>query len=161
MSELVMDLRLVWDSRKLKEIDEAKAEYRKYRAEGYEIVKPDGTPLDRFMNLIPLSAESNLKLGANWADVSRRIRALGLYLDPGLGPLERPIMRQLLCILCIIVSIMAQPNDEFWDSGPLIHSLESYVIIEHNSIKRSIDSIPGLDFQWRICSFAGFPIIKG
>ena len=49
MSELVMDLRLVWDSRKLKEIDEAKAEYRKYRAEGYEIVKPDGTPLDRFM----------------------------------------------------------------------------------------------------------------
>jgi hypothetical protein len=49
MSELVMDLRLVWDSRKLKEIDEAKTEYRKYRAEGYEIVKPDGTPLDRFM----------------------------------------------------------------------------------------------------------------
>lgn len=44
-----MDLRLVWDSNKLKEIDEAKAEYRKYRAQGYEIQKPDGTILDRFM----------------------------------------------------------------------------------------------------------------
>ena len=43
MSDLVMDLRLVWNSKRLKEIDEAKAEYRKYRSQGYEIQKPDGT----------------------------------------------------------------------------------------------------------------------
>jgi hypothetical protein len=49
MNELVMDLRLVWNARKLKEIDEAKTEYRKYKALGYQIVKADGTPLDRFM----------------------------------------------------------------------------------------------------------------
>jgi chlorite dismutase len=44
-----MNLRLIWDSKKLKEVDEAKAEYRKYRAQGYEIQKPDGTIIDRFM----------------------------------------------------------------------------------------------------------------
>jgi hypothetical protein len=49
MSELVMDLRLVWDCRKLKEIDEAKAQYRKYKAMGYKIIKADGTPLERFL----------------------------------------------------------------------------------------------------------------
>lgn len=49
MSELVMDLRLVWNSTKLKEIDEAKKEYLKYRNQGYIIQKIDGTPLDRFL----------------------------------------------------------------------------------------------------------------
>ena len=44
-----MDLRLVWDSKRLKEIDEAKAEYRKYRSQGYEIQKSDGTAIDKFM----------------------------------------------------------------------------------------------------------------
>ena len=47
--ELVMDRRIVWDSRKLKEIDEAKATIRTYRAQGYVIVKADGTPLDKFI----------------------------------------------------------------------------------------------------------------
>lgn len=47
--ELVMDRRIVWDSKKMREIEEAKSEIRKYRAQGYEILKPDGSPLDRFM----------------------------------------------------------------------------------------------------------------
>jgi hypothetical protein len=49
MNELVMDRRLVWDARKLKEIDEVKKEYREYKAKGYLILKADGTPLDRFL----------------------------------------------------------------------------------------------------------------
>jgi hypothetical protein len=49
METLVMDRRIVWDSRKLKEIDEAKAIIRTYRAQGHQIVKTDGTPLDKFI----------------------------------------------------------------------------------------------------------------
>jgi hypothetical protein len=49
MNELVMDMRLVWDCRKLKEIDEAKKKYREYRSGGYLILKSDGTPLERFL----------------------------------------------------------------------------------------------------------------
>lgn len=49
METLVMDRRIVWDSRKLKEIDEAKATIRMYRAQGHQIVKTDGTPLDKFI----------------------------------------------------------------------------------------------------------------
>ena len=52
MSDLVMDTRLIWDSKNLKEIDEAKTEYRKYQAQGYEIQKPDGTVVDKFMPYI-------------------------------------------------------------------------------------------------------------
>ena len=48
MSELVMDQRLVWDSKNLKQIDEAKSKIRQYRAKGYQIVKADGSPLIRF-----------------------------------------------------------------------------------------------------------------
>lgn len=70
-------------------------------------------------------------------------------------------MKQLLFILCIVAAITAQPNDEFWDNGSLIRSLESYVIVEHNGLKHSIDSITDLNFQWRICSLAEFPILKG
>ena len=47
--ELVMDRRIIWDSRKLKEIDEAKATIRMYKAQGYEVVKTDGTPMDKFL----------------------------------------------------------------------------------------------------------------
>ena len=47
---LVMDRRIVWDSTKLKEIDEAKALVREYRSEGHVITKADGvTPLDKFI----------------------------------------------------------------------------------------------------------------
>jgi hypothetical protein len=49
MSELVMDLRIVWDSGNLRQIDKAKSEYRKYRSKGYDILKSDGTPLERFL----------------------------------------------------------------------------------------------------------------
>ncbi|MBE3085861.1 MAG: hypothetical protein IMZ64_06555 [Bacteroidetes bacterium] len=49
MIDLVMDRRIVWDSRKLKEVDEAKATIRDYRSKGYLITKADGTPLDRFI----------------------------------------------------------------------------------------------------------------
>lgn len=49
MAELVMDVRIVWDARKLKQVDEAKKEYRKYRSLGYQIFKLDGTPLERFL----------------------------------------------------------------------------------------------------------------
>ena len=50
MTTLVMDRRIVWDSTKLKEIDEAKALVREYRSEGHVITKADGvTPLDKFI----------------------------------------------------------------------------------------------------------------
>jgi len=49
MTDLVMDRRIVWDSRKLKEVDEAKATIRGYRSKGYLITKADGTPLDKFI----------------------------------------------------------------------------------------------------------------
>lgn len=47
-AELVMDTRIVWDKLSLKQIDEAKSQYRKYRAEGYEIVSTEGKPIERF-----------------------------------------------------------------------------------------------------------------
>ena len=49
MSTLVMDRRIVWDSTKLREIDEAKSLVREYRAKGHIITKADGTPLDKFV----------------------------------------------------------------------------------------------------------------
>jgi hypothetical protein len=49
MTTLVMDRRIVWDSTKLKEVDEAKAMIRQYRSEGHIITKVDGTPLDKFI----------------------------------------------------------------------------------------------------------------
>lgn len=49
MTTLVMDRRIVWDSTRLKEVDEAKALVRQYRSEGHVITKADGTPLDRFI----------------------------------------------------------------------------------------------------------------
>ena len=50
MTTLVMDRRIVWDSTKLKEIDEAKALVREYRSEGHVITKADWvTPLDKFI----------------------------------------------------------------------------------------------------------------
>ena len=49
MTTLIMDRRIVWDSTKLKQIDEAKALIREYRAEGHIITKADGTPLEKFV----------------------------------------------------------------------------------------------------------------
>jgi hypothetical protein len=49
MTDLVMDRRLVWDSRKLKQVDEAKTLIREYRSQGYLITKADGTPLEKFL----------------------------------------------------------------------------------------------------------------
>lgn len=46
--ELVMNRRVVWDSKKLKEIDEAKSEFLKFRKMGYEIVTLNGDNLDHF-----------------------------------------------------------------------------------------------------------------
>ncbi len=47
-NELVMDRIIPWDSSHLKQIDEAKKEYRKYKKLGYIITKMDGTILERF-----------------------------------------------------------------------------------------------------------------
>jgi len=47
--ELVLDRRIVWDSTKLKEVDEAKALIREYRSQGYIVTKIDGALLDKFV----------------------------------------------------------------------------------------------------------------
>lgn len=46
--ELVMDQRIIWDKSRLKEIDEAKSTIMSYKREGYEVLKADGTPMERF-----------------------------------------------------------------------------------------------------------------
>lgn len=45
---MVMNQRIVWDPRKLKQIDEAKSEILKYKRKGHLIIKADGTPMDHF-----------------------------------------------------------------------------------------------------------------
>lgn len=47
-SDLVMDLRLTWNPLRLKEIDEAKVHFMDYKRQGYEILGPDGTVVERF-----------------------------------------------------------------------------------------------------------------
>lgn len=46
--ELVMDRRVVWNSMKLKEIDEAKSVVMKFKRLGYEIVLSNGKPMEKF-----------------------------------------------------------------------------------------------------------------
>ena len=46
--ELVLNLRLVWDSKSLKEIDQAKQEYLKYKKKGYIITQENGATVERF-----------------------------------------------------------------------------------------------------------------
>jgi len=46
--ELAMDLRIVWDKNRLREIDEAKAEIMKYKRSGYEILLADGKPMEKW-----------------------------------------------------------------------------------------------------------------
>lgn len=49
MSELVMDLRITWDSSRLKEIDEAKSTIMKYKRQGYDVILSNGTSMDHFL----------------------------------------------------------------------------------------------------------------
>lgn len=47
--ELVLDRRILWDKCRLKEIEEAKKQYREYKRQGYSITLPDKTtPIDKF-----------------------------------------------------------------------------------------------------------------
>jgi len=43
-----LDTRVVWDSKRLREIDEAKATIMKAKREGHVILKGDGTVMERF-----------------------------------------------------------------------------------------------------------------
>lgn len=49
MTELIMDQRIVWNSSHLKQIDEAKKTYLKFKKLGYVITKIDGKVLERFI----------------------------------------------------------------------------------------------------------------
>jgi hypothetical protein len=48
VAELTMDRRVVWDSCKLRQIDEAKKVIMDYKRAGYIIVKSDGSAMERF-----------------------------------------------------------------------------------------------------------------
>jgi len=48
MSDLVMDLRIIWNKDSLKEIDEAKRTYLLYRSRGHEILTATGERMERF-----------------------------------------------------------------------------------------------------------------
>ena len=48
VADLVIDRRVVWDSMRLRQIDEAKKLVLNYQKAGYVIVKSDGTPMERF-----------------------------------------------------------------------------------------------------------------
>lgn len=48
MNQLVMNRRIVWDASKLKQIDEAKSEFLKFKRMGYEIVTLNGNELEHF-----------------------------------------------------------------------------------------------------------------
>lgn len=46
--ELVMNQRIIWDGKKMKEIEQAKQMIMKYKRKGYKIMKSDGTLMERF-----------------------------------------------------------------------------------------------------------------
>lgn len=48
MSELVLDRRIVWDSRCLKQVDEAKAAVMGFVRQGYEVLLATGERMERF-----------------------------------------------------------------------------------------------------------------
>ena len=48
MNTLVMDQRIVWDSKSLKQIDEAKATIMKYKRKGYEILLENGKLMEKW-----------------------------------------------------------------------------------------------------------------
>ena len=47
-AELVMDQRVVWDRCKMKEVEQAKQFIMKYKRMGHEILRPDGSIMERF-----------------------------------------------------------------------------------------------------------------
>lgn len=47
-NELVMDQRIIWDSKNLKEVDEAKARIMAFKRQGYEILLSTGVMMERF-----------------------------------------------------------------------------------------------------------------
>jgi len=47
-NELVMDQRIVWDSKSLKEVDEAKARIMTFKRQGYQILLASGEIMERF-----------------------------------------------------------------------------------------------------------------
>jgi len=61
--ELAMDLRIVWDKTRLKEIDEAKAEIMKHKRMGYEILLADGKPMEKWSPLLEEVIIKAKKLG--------------------------------------------------------------------------------------------------
>jgi len=48
MGTLVMDQRIVWDSKSLKQIDEAKAIVMRYKRQGYEILLASGKRMEKW-----------------------------------------------------------------------------------------------------------------
>lgn len=48
MNPTVLNQRVIWDARSLKQVDEAKSRYRQAKAAGYDCVGTDGNPLLRF-----------------------------------------------------------------------------------------------------------------
>jgi len=47
-TELVMDQRVVWDQKRMKEVEEAKQFILKYKRKGHKILKSDGSVMERF-----------------------------------------------------------------------------------------------------------------
>lgn len=52
MSELVVNTTLVWDPSDMQETQQAKEQYLSYRRQGYAILKPDGTIMERFAAML-------------------------------------------------------------------------------------------------------------
>lgn len=48
VENLVMDRRIIWDSKSLKQIDQAKAEIMKFKRAGHMILKANGEIMERF-----------------------------------------------------------------------------------------------------------------
>jgi len=48
VADIALDRRVIWDSKRLREIDEAKKIVMDYKKAGYVILKGDGSPMERF-----------------------------------------------------------------------------------------------------------------
>ena len=70
--------------------------------------------------------------------------------------------QQTLFILITLVSSFAQsPFDKYADNGKILASLTEYVHYDYNLKKRSIESLYSTLFNWKFCSMAAFPILRG
>jgi len=47
-TELVMDQRIIWDSKRLKQVDEAKMRIMAFKRQGYQILLVSGLPMEKF-----------------------------------------------------------------------------------------------------------------